>query len=48
MTTMSANTGLLPSVDSAARERIETSTYQTLFLGVVNGRQERGCGLRQA
>ena len=38
MTTMSANTGLLPErVDSAARERIGTSTYQTLVFGVVDG-----------
>jgi serine-type D-Ala-D-Ala carboxypeptidase/endopeptidase len=38
MTTMSANTGLLPEhVENAARERIAASTYQTLVFGVVDG-----------
>jgi CubicO group peptidase (beta-lactamase class C family) len=38
MTTTSANTGLLPErVESAARERIAASTYQTLVFGVVDG-----------
>jgi hypothetical protein len=38
MTTMSANTGLLPErVENAARERIAAGTYQTLVFGVVEG-----------
>jgi serine-type D-Ala-D-Ala carboxypeptidase/endopeptidase len=38
LTTMSANTGLLPErVESAARERIAAGTYQTLVFGVVDG-----------
>jgi serine-type D-Ala-D-Ala carboxypeptidase/endopeptidase len=38
MTTISANTRLLPErVESAARERIAATTYQTLVFGMVDG-----------